>query len=98
MKHVADVGVPEGAAHRCFQELRVFAEDPEFAREAEVRRQRQAPLLELFRHQPPMLADVHPSLEDEKGHDDRNDGPEDARAEARKAREPGERQRGSVIR
>src|SRR5262249_37610320 len=72
-EHVTDVGIPEGSPHRCLQELRVLAERPELARVPQVRSQCSAPLLELSCHQPSMLADVHPSLEDEKGHDDRND-------------------------
>src|SRR5215831_3057571 len=87
-EHVAHVRGPERAAYGRFQALRVFAEDPQLARESEARGQLSAALLELSGHQSPMLADVHPSLEDEKGHDDRNNRPEDTRPEAREAPKP----------
>src|SRR5262249_8924308 len=66
----------------------VLAECPELAREPQVRSQCSAPLLELSCHQPSMLADVHPSLEDEKGYDDRNNGPENSGPKGRKPVEP----------
>src|SRR5215470_891747 len=92
-EHIAHVRGPERAAYGRFQALRVFAEDPQLARESEARRQLSAALLELSGYQSPMLADVHPSLEDEKRHDDRNHRPEDTRPEAREAPKPGARAR-----
>src|SRR5215470_1567243 len=61
----------------------------QLAREAQVRGERLSPLLEFFRDEPPVLADVHPRLEDQEPHDDGHDGPEHPRPEAR---EPSERE------
>jgi hypothetical protein len=80
--HIRDVGTPERAAHRGVQELLVFAESPELTCKAEVRGQGLAPLLELLRHEPSMLTDIHPPLERKEGQDDGHDGPEDSRPEA----------------
>src|SRR5262249_24635666 len=82
---VGHVRALERSPHRGFQKLLVLAEGPELTRKAEVRRQGQPSLLEFLGHDPPVLADVHPALEHQERHHDRDDGPEDPSPEGREA-------------
>jgi len=86
---VSDVGIPQRTSDGRLQELPVLAEDSQLTGESQVRGQGSPSLLELVGDEAPVLAHIHPALEDEKRHDDRDDRPEHPGPEARETPEQG---------